>query len=228
MNMKKQLIFAAAFLLVGLVSQAQHIRLNGYTSYVFDDKVDGYYDANNNYAGTIKGGFLWGAGIEFSPRPFYGIELSYLRQDSHLPDFTYYDGGRKRTTNLKFANNWIMIGGLRYFPTHSERVEPYVGGQLGIALINTDNPLNGVSNSYTKFAWGFKGGANIWLTDKVALKLQAQLLSAVQALGGGFYLGTGGAGVGVSSYSSLLQFNLGGGLSFKLGNAMAPKTTTTK
>jgi hypothetical protein len=225
--MKKQFIFAAAFLLVGLASQAQHIRLNGYASYVFDDKVDSYYDNSNYYSGTIKGGFLWGAGIEFSPRPFYAIELSYLRQDSHLPDFTYFQGGAK-TTDLKFANNWIMIGGLRYFPTHSARVEPYVGGQLGVALINTDNPRNGASSSMTKFAWGFKGGTNIWLTDKVGLKLQVQLLSAVQALGGGFYLGTGGAGAGVTSYSSLLQFNIGGGLSFKLGNAMAPKTTTTK
>ena len=225
--MKKQIIFAALFLMAGFATQAQHVRLNGYTSYVFDDKVDSYYDANSYYKGTIKGSFFWGAGIEFSPRPFYAIELSYMRQDTHLPDFSYYYNGAK-TSNLKFAGNWIMIGGLRYFPTHSARVEPYAGGQLGVAIINTDNPgPGGKSSTATKFAWGIKGGTNIWLTDKVGLKLQLQLMSAVQALGGGFYLGTGGAGVGVSSYSSLLQFSMGGGLTFKLGNAMAPKTTTT-
>lgn len=226
--MKKHIILAALFVMAGITTQAQHVRLNGYTSYVFDDKVDSYYDQSTYYKGTIKGSFFWGAGIEFSPRPFYAIELSYMRQDSHLPDFQYYYQGAK-TSNVKFANNWIMIGGLRYFPTHSERVEPYVGGQLGMALINTDNPgAGGKSSSFTKFAWGFKGGTNIWLSDKVALKLQMQLLSAVQALGGGFYLGTGGSGVGVSSYSSLLQFSLGGGLSFKMGNAMASKPATAK
>jgi len=31
------------------------------------------------------------------------------------------------------------------------------------------------------------------------------------------YFGTGGAGAGVSSYSSMLQFGLGGGLCFALG-----------
>ena len=36
-------------------------------------------------------------------------------------------------------------------------------------------------------------------------------------MGGGLYFGTGGAGAGVSTYSSYYQFNLGGGLVFKLG-----------
>jgi hypothetical protein len=225
--MKKYVILAALFIMTGMATQAQHVRFNAYGSYVFDDKVDSYYDQSNFYQGTIKGSFFWGAGVEFSPRPFQSLEISYMRQDSHLPDFKYYEGGTKYA-NLKFASNWIMLGGLKYFPTHSERVEPYAGAQLGVALINTDNPTNNKSSSFTKFAWGIKGGTNIWLNDKIAIKLQMQLLSAVQALGGGFYLGTGGSGVGVSSYSSLLQFNIGGGLSFKFGNAMAPKASTAK
>ena len=224
MYMKKQIIFAALFLMAGLATQAQHVRFNAYGSYAFDDKVDSRYDANNFYQGTIKGGFLWGAGIEFSPRPFTALELTYLRQDTHIPDFVNYYG----KANLSLHNNWILLGGVRYFPTHSERVEPYAGGQLGMAIITADNPKTNTSNTYTKFAWGIKGGTNIWLSDKVGLKLQMQLLSAVQALGGSFYIGTGGSGAGVSSYSSLLQFNIGGGLTFKLGNAMAPKTTTAK
>ncbi len=34
---------------------------------------------------------------------------------------------------------------------------------------------------------------------------------------GGFYFGTGGVGAGVSSYSTMYQFGVGGGLVFKLG-----------
>jgi hypothetical protein len=45
----------------------------------------------------------------------------------------------------------------------------------------------------------------------------------VQGAGGGLYFGTGGAGAGVSTYSSMLQFGLGGGLTFALGGA-AKKT----
>jgi hypothetical protein len=226
MNMKKQFLFLCLILVAGLAAQAQHVRFNAYGAYVFDDKVDSYYDQSNYYQGTIKGSFFWGAGVEFSPRPFQALELSYMRQDSHLPDFKYYQNGAKYA-DLMFHNNWIMLGAVKYIPTHSERVEPYGGLQLGMALINTQNPTNNSTSSYTKFAWGIKGGTNIWFNDKIALKLQLQLLSAVQALGGGFYLGTGGAGAGVTSYSSLLQFNIGGGLSFKFGNSLAPKTMTT-
>jgi hypothetical protein len=50
------------------------------------------------------------------------------------------------------------------------------------------------------------------------LKLQMQLVSVSQGFGGGAYFGTGGAGVGLQSYSSVYQFGMGGGLAFKLGN----------
>jgi hypothetical protein len=43
------------------------------------------------------------------------------------------------------------------------------------------------------------------------------LQSAVQSMGGGFFIGTGGVSAGVSSFSSLMQFGLGTGLVFKLG-----------
>ena len=56
---------------------------------------------------------------------------------------------------------------------------------------------------------------------KVAIKLQGQLMSAVQSAGGGLYFGTGGAGAGVSTYSSMYQFGLGGGLVISLGGAKA-------
>jgi hypothetical protein len=91
----------------------------------------------------------------------------------------------------------------------------------GVAISDIDNPENGNSSSATKFAWGLRLGANIWATEKVGVKLQAQLFSAVQSAGGGFYFGTGGSGVGLSTYSTIYQFGLGGGLTFKLGNKSA-------
>jgi len=68
-----------------------------------------------------------------------------------------------------------------------------------------------------KFAWGLRLGGIIWTPGRVGIKLQAQLLSAVQSAGGSVYFGTGGAGAGVSMYSSMYQFGVGGGLVFALG-----------
>jgi hypothetical protein len=58
----------------------------------------------------------------------------------------------------------------------------------------------------------------VWAGEKFGIKLQAQLTSVSQGAGGGLYFGTGGAGVGLSTYSSIYQFGLGGGLTFKLGH----------
>ena len=64
---------------------AQNLRLNGYTTYVFDDKVDSYYSSTSYYEGKIKGGFLWGGGLEYMASQTTGIERKYLRLDTKAP-----------------------------------------------------------------------------------------------------------------------------------------------
>jgi hypothetical protein len=189
-------------------------RLNAYASYAFDDKVDSYYSATEYFEGTIKGGFEYGGGLEFMLRETYGVEFTYLRLDSKAP-LTYYDNVVKNTT-FDLASNFLMLGGNRYLKMNP-KLEPYAGIQLGMVIYNVENPDNGKSGSATKFAWGLKAGVNIWATEKVGIKIQAGLISAVQSVGGGLYFGTGGAGAGVASYSTIYQFTVGGGLTFNLG-----------
>jgi hypothetical protein len=112
--------------------------------------------------------------------------------------------------------SYIMLGGVRYFTVMSDKVQPYGGLMLGVAVYDNKSPDSGDPTSATKFAWGARLGTNIWLSEKVGIKLQAYLVSAVQGAGGGFYFGTGGAGAGVSTYSTLYQFGLGGGLVVRL------------
>lgn len=190
-----------------------HLRVNGYTFYAFDDKVDSYYSNTEYFNGTVKGGFQWGGGLEYMMIPSQSIELTYLRLDTEAP-MEYYDNRIKNTT-FDVATNYVMIGSNRYFGMNP-RVEPYAGLQLGMAIFNVDNPDNGNSNNSTKFAWGAKLGANIWASEKVGIKIQTGLLSAVQGAGGGLYFGTGGVGAGVSTYSTFYQFYIGGGLTFNM------------
>jgi hypothetical protein len=173
-----------------------------------------YYSNTDYLNGKIEGGFQWGGGLEYMIHIQQGIELSYLRLDTEAP-ITYYDLTEKKAT-LDVASNYLMLGSTRYFGSHPV-FEPYTGLQVGMGIINFTNPENGKSDGDVKFSWGLKAGLNIWATPKVAVVLQAGLLSVVQALGGGVYFGTGGISTGVSSYSSFYQFNLGGGLAFKLG-----------
>lgn len=211
-------LFVVACLFSSAVS-AQGFRLNAYGNYVFDDKVDSYYSGTNYFNGTIKGGFQWGAGLEFRLKEYYGLELMYMRQDTHVP-VEYYDYNAVvpgvKNANLDLGINYIMLGGARTFHP-SEKVEPYGGFMLGMAIIDAKNPDKGTSNSSTKFAWGLRLGANIWTSGRLGIKLQTQLLSVPQGASGGLYFGTGGAGAGVSTYSTMLQFVLGGGIAIKMG-----------
>jgi len=194
-----------------------HLRVNGYTFYAFDDYVDSYYSNTEFFKGKIKGGFQWGGGLEYMMSPVQSVELSYLRlsTDSRI---TYWDKdlGRERTTDFDVATNYILLGSNRYFQG-TGKIEPYAGLHAGVAIFNIDNPDTGSSDNATKFAWGLKLGLNMWATDKVGLKIQTGLNSAVQAAGGSFYFGGGGSGAGISTYSSFYQFYIGGGLTFKMG-----------
>ena len=195
--------------------KSQNIHLTLYSAYAFPDKFDSYYDANDYYNGQIQGGFQWGAGLEFMAKPMYGIELLYYREDTKAPT-TYWNNGEKHS-NLDLGINYIMVGGDRYIGPLDGRAQGYGGILLGMAIASIKNPDTNETSTPVKFAWGIRGGAVIWAAEKVGIRLQVQLLSAVQAMGGGLYLGTGGAGAGVSAYSTFYQFGLGGGLTFRLG-----------
>ena len=193
---------------------AQETRLNAYGAYVFDDKIDSYWDNNAGYyTGRIEGGFQWGAGIEYLATPFYGIELKYLRQDAKAPMAYLVDASGPKSTTFDVGLNYIMLGGKRYLP--KGKAEPFGGLALGAAILSIKNPESGNDLTRTKFAWNLNAGLNYWAAPTVGLKFQAQLLSAVQSIGGGMFIGTGGVGAGVSSYSSMMQFSLGGGLVFR-------------
>jgi hypothetical protein len=211
----KQLILGLFFAacITGMAT-GQNIRFNAYSAYVFDDNVDSYYDATHYYNGKIQGGYIWGGGFEFLAGPTKGIELKYLRQDAVAPMEYYNDRVKRKDFNLGL--NYILIGGNNYFRTGG-KVEPYAGLGAGMNIISIKNPEPDGESSFEKFAWTVKLGTNIWLTEKIGLKLQADVISTVQGVSGGFYVGTGGSGGGVSLNSTMYQWSVGGGLTFKFG-----------
>ncbi|GJM30719.1 MAG: hypothetical protein DHS20C17_33540 [Cyclobacteriaceae bacterium] len=189
--------------------------LKGYGAYVFDNSFDARFDFGQYYDGKIKGGFQWGVGLEYRLHPDTGVELMYFRQDTNAPT-DYLIGVEPEFTDFDMGINYIMLGGVRSAELGAGNIEAFGGGMLGVMFANATNPDTGGDGSVTKFAWGLKGGLIFWASEKAGLILQAQLLSAVQSVGGGLYFGTGGGGAGVSTYSTLYQFGLGGGLAFKL------------
>lgn len=197
------------------------IRLSLYGMYTFEDSFDSYYDYGNYYQGVIQDGMLYGVGFEFEVRRDVFLELSYLREETNAPT-QYYNGGIfNKYADFDLKINYLMLGGNHSFSKPGSKVEGFAGFSLGMAIVDIDNndgnPTNYVNERATKFAWGLKAGAIVWATPKFGVKLQAQFLSVAQSVGGGVYFGTGGGGAGVSTYSSIYQFSLGGGLVYSVG-----------
>ncbi|WP_224489939.1 outer membrane beta-barrel protein [Robertkochia flava] len=212
--MKPYLSLSLLFLAFS-VTYAQEIRLNTYGSYVFQDRFSSYFGGNSYFEGKIEDGFRWGAGIEYLIQGRTALEIQYLRQDTGAP-ISYRVGNFAgiEFTDYDLAINYIMLNSTRYFPL-SERAEPFLGAGLGIGIFHVNNPDLRSSDSYTKFAWQIRGGSNLWLTDRLAFRVEAALASVVQAVGGGIYFGTGGSGISFDSYSTIYQFSVGGGIVFR-------------
>ncbi len=209
--MKKLILLVGLTFGIWATGIAQEIRLNGYSGYVFDDQFETFNSDVSFFSGTIRGGYQWGVGVEFLPSDYYGLELIYYRQDTEVP-VNYYDRFLV-SRSLDASINYVMVGGIRYAGT--DRVQAYFSPMAGLVIYDNKDPQLNEPNSNTKFAWGAKLGGNIWVTDNIGLKIQTQLVSAVQAIGGSFYVSTDGSGVGVNSFSTLWQFTIGGGITYR-------------
>jgi opacity protein-like surface antigen len=186
-----------------LLAQQGSITLLTFGGYTFEDQVD----FSNGYGG-IKDGFQWGVGLEVGISDENAFELYYQQLKTEGFVRTYL--GESEAADI--AVSYIMLGGTRYMPIN-DVLSGFGSLDVGLGVLAPES--SSVSNS-TKFAWGIRAGLRVKPAEKVSLRIHAQLLSPVQAAGGGFYFGTGGAGAGVSTYSSIYQFNLGGSLNFTI------------
>ena len=200
-------IFALLFVsILTMSAQAQNISLTPFAGYVFDDHVD-----YSNGSGTVKGGLVWGADLEFMVNDMAGIELMYHYQDTKFDGF---NGLSNVDRDFDLGMNYLMLSGNGYFPGENTKFRPYGGLGAGVAWFNNKTD----DESLTKFAWNLRLGTKILASPNLGLKIQAQLMSAAQAAGGTFYYGTGGSGTGVTSYSSIYQFEFTGGLVYSFGS----------
>jgi len=207
--MKKGFLLTSLFVMsIGIAWAQPTITLLTFESYTFSDQFDTEYGH-----GKIQDGFQWGAGLEFGLSEVMAVELIYqnLKTDAYYDG--YYDLGPSQRFSGNIGINYVLVGGTRYAPLN-DKISGFGTFDLGVAWSNPEESLQ--SESVTKFALGGRLGVRIMASEKVSIRLHGQLLSPVQWAGGGFYFGTGGSGAGVTTGSTIYQFNLGGSLNYRL------------
>jgi hypothetical protein len=198
-------LFFLSFFMSSANAQQGKKMLTVMGGYSFEDEVN-FYDTY----GKIKDGVQWSIGFEYFIAPNRSIDLTYTRMDTRLPIYGYTLGNKLNEGKDGLSINYILIGGTNYFPIGSPALKPYAGAGIGIGIADGKE----VDVSYTKFAWDAKLGLQIMASPGLSFKIQTQLQSIAQGVSGGFYVGTGGAGVGTVTYSSVYQFGFSGGLAF--------------
>ncbi|MEJ2005522.1 MAG: hypothetical protein P8X57_11280 [Cyclobacteriaceae bacterium] len=207
MKLSRKFCLTALIMLSGsfLFAQEGSITILTFGGYTFEDKLDFY----KGY-GKVGDGFQWGVGLEIGLGPYNAVEFNYQQ----LPTTGYlveYLGGFEESGDVNF--NYYLVGGTRYLPIN-DMLSGFFSMDAGLAVISPQSSSE-FSNT-TKFAWGLRTGLRLLPAERVSLRIHAQLLSPVQAAGGSFYFGTGGPGAGVSTYSTIYQFNLGGSINLRI------------
>jgi hypothetical protein len=209
--MKKYIILMAALFCLPFILNAQTVEITPFGGYVFPgtmnaDGGDVYFRGNAQYGGMISIGVS----------RVMDIDLIYNRIDTKADVNIYSWNNSYNYDEVPLSINYMMVGFTKNFRVNPV-VSPFLGMSLGAVLFY---PKEDAGHNYQEawfFAAGLNGGAKVYFSKRVGLRVQAQALVPVQ--GSGFYMfaGSGGSGGGVSVYSTLVQFGFTGGLIFRLG-----------
>jgi opacity protein-like surface antigen len=199
--MKKALI-TTVIIFMTAAGYSQHISINAFGGYTFRDKID----FGNAYA-YINAGGMWGASVEGVNAQGSALELLYQYQSTNVPAYKY-PSGEALNTKTGAVISYLLLNFEQYM-MNNPKIEPYGGIGLGAAFYQGD--FEGTTSA-TKFAWDLKAGVKFKASDKVGIKIAAQLLGSAQATGTAWYYG-----YPYTTYATILQFGFTGGLVFDLG-----------
>ena len=188
------------------------VELGGFVGWTVSTDASTY-----NGSVIIDGAVDYGGTIDYFVRPGYGIELLYAYVPTHAR-FASRVPGVPSSDSAGLGLHWIQLGGTVSKPMG--RLEPFGAVTAGIVIIHPSAARFQDGTTYTgedqvRFAFTAGLGLKVWMTENVGLRFEARALVPVFFSGGGFYVGTGGASVGLSGGIPFAQFDFTGGVSVR-------------
>ena len=151
----------------------------------------------------------YGAGIDIEVQRGLKAELIWISEVTHIK--------LRRNTGITqdlFDVNvhYFQVGAVH--ETGRGKVRPFGAFTIGTTLFHAQDPRR--SDEWLASAT-LGGGAKIDLSKKVGIRLQGRILVPLIFSGGSIWVGSGGAGVAVGSWTPFIQFDLTAGIYIKLG-----------
>ncbi len=190
--------------------RAQTIEIHGFYGYQLNGKAklyDGEFRMQNapNYGGKIA--------VGLSTTSF--VELSYMRSDAE-GYFAPYNVSIGQGDTYQYNSNYITVGGLQ--EVDLGKIRPFGTIGLGSVIWSAEE----LSGNKWQFQFSLGAGIKFWLSDRIGLRVQGNMMMPLVYNGVGFGcgIGTGGSGCGGGLYTRITPFQgeFSGGIILKLGN----------
>ncbi len=207
-------LFTVSFFIHQPNIYAQKFEITPYYGYQLNGKVVGYYGDLN-----LRDAAMYGGSLDITVQKGLQLELFYSRSDTRA-DYIEFRGPTYKLTDVSV--NYFQIGVVRH-AMKKDNVVLYGVGSLGATLLSPsgqpydETPETYYFEDYWLFSLTFGGGAKIFLSDRVGIRLEGRFMVPITWAGGGFMIGTGGSGLYLGGGSAILQAGLSAGLIVALG-----------
>ena len=208
MMKKLKLLIATVVFPVLLFSQVS-VDLVPFAGYMFGGNIQ-YYEGKVK----IDNGMNYGLSVFVPVHDLLDLEVNYTRMQSKASFSPYLGYPNLEYKETDLTTNYIHIGGISKFYSKSTMITPFGSTSIGATWFSpTDNSFNSV----WRFSVNLGLGVKVMFSDRVGIMLRGRLMMPMYFGGIGMYAGTGGAGVGVSTFVAPLQGDFNGGLVIRLG-----------
>ena len=208
------IVFILSFFIYHPNVSAQKFEITPFYGYMFSGTVTGYYGDL-----SLQNGGMYGLMLDINVQPGMQVELYYSRTDSRA-DYVEYRGPTYKLTDVSI--NYFQLGFLRTVKKMNN-IEMYGIFSLGATLFSpSGDPIDETpENYYFQDWWLFSvtvgGGAKIFLSERIGIRLEGRLMMPITWGGGGFMVGSGGSGFYLGGGSAILEGSFTAGLIIALG-----------
>jgi hypothetical protein len=211
-NFLSRIIFSMLMitLAINLTAQDHKVELTPFGGYMLGGSVK-FYEGKFK----VNDAACYGGMLAVAVRSGVLVELSYTGMNT-TGDWNPYSNYAidKPEGTVDMAVNHFQIGSVKELPLDNEAIRPYGTASLGTTWFN-------IQDDDADDEWLFSVAAGLGLkyffSDRIGIRVQARIILPVVYNGGGFYLGTGGSGMYVSSTAPIVQGDFTGGLIIALG-----------
>jgi opacity protein-like surface antigen len=158
---------------------------------------------------SFDDGVSYGFGIDVGVEREMQAEISWSMSPSYARIHKVAGG----STDLSTVYIHHFQAGALVEPNKKKDVSPFGLITLGASLFS---PTEKNTVDHWTFTFALGGGVKIYVSDKIGIRLQGRLLVPMVLSGGSVWFGTGGAGVAVGTYTTIVEGDFSGGIFFRL------------